>query len=391
MHLLVVSATPDLARLLGTVLPDDAWTVHAVATARDGLRTLVQRAPDVLYVDAHLVDMAALVRAVRRLPRGDETLVVLVGGEVGLPEADHHVPARTAVLELVDLARAEASRRAAGVPRRRHALPPRAPEPVATDAPTRPFSSMTAPPPQPTVVETDTPTSPSVETSAPADAGPSAETELLRKRLAQEVRAVESADHWAILAIPRGAGSDVVDRATARMRERYRALNTHADGGIRRLAATMLTRIEAAERAVRITASPIDERYAVADVPAGTPKQGPFEAGWQLLRAERWAEAEAWFTAARDRHAGEPAVLAGLGWAHANNSSAHVETRRRVGQELLEVALRFDPTLADAHAWLGAVFLMRGDHTRARPHLEEALRLAPNHADATRAKARLRG
>jgi tetratricopeptide (TPR) repeat protein len=250
---------------------------------------------------------------------------------------------------------------------------------------------MTAPPPQPTVIETDTPTSPSVETATPVATGPSAETELLRKRLAQEVRAVESADHWAILAIPRGASSDVVDRATARMRERYRALTTHADGGIRRLAATMLTRIEAAERAVRVTAAPLDERYAVADVPVGAPQQGPFEAGWQLLRAERWAEAESWFTAARDRHAGEPAVLAGLGWAHANNPSAHVETRRRVGQELLEVALRFDPTLADAHAWMGAVFLMRGDHTRARPHIEEALRLAPNHAEATLAKARLRG
>jgi CheY-like chemotaxis protein len=392
MNLLVVSAHPDLARLLSAVLPDEAWTVTGAGSAQEGLRTLVRHAPDVLYVDAHLQDMAALVRAVRRVPRGDETLIVLVGGDVALPEADRHVPARTAVLDLVDLARAEESRRASGAPRHRHvrgALPPRVPDPVETDAPTRPFNSNR---PSPPALHTDAPTRPFEDPSPAPQGGPSAETELLRKRLVQEIRAVETADHWAVLAIPRGAGTDVVNRAVRRMRERYGALATHPDGGIRRLAATMLARVEGAERAVRVTATEtVHDRRAVPDVPVDAVRTGPFDEGHALLRAERWADAEAWFTAARDRHAGESVVLAGLGWAHANNPSAHVDTRRRAGQELLEVALRFDPSLADAHAWLGAVFVLKGDHTRARPPLEEALRLAPGHADATRWKARLRG
>ncbi len=409
VKLLIASPDPDIARLLGTVLPDDEGAIVSTPSAREALRLVVHHVPEVLYVDATLPDMAALVRAVRRAPGGNETLVVLMGGEVALPEADHHVAARTTVLELLDLARAERNRRATGQ-QRTQAHPRTAPvlrrRPADADPSTLPPAPLPKTDRVPWVAEihTDAPTVPPLRAAEPkptapeavreaphvgADA-PSVETELLRKRLAQELRAVEAADHWSVLALRRGAPPEMVARGAARMRERYASLGQHADAGIRRLASAMVVRVDAAVRALADEAPVRSDLLGVDDV-VTTPVAvaTPLAAGLALLEAERWAEAEAWFTAARDRHPGEPLLLAALGWAHANNGALEIDARRRRGLEFLELAARLAPTMADAHVWRAAVLLDRGERAAAREALDTGLALAATHPLGLRLRERL--
>lgn len=410
MKLLVVSPEPEIARYIDLALPDPVWEVVHVASAREGLRALIHAAPDILYVDSRVADLPGLLRAIRRTPRGEETRIVLLGGDETPPDVDHHVAARTPVLDLLDLARAEERRRATGAPR-----PVRvAPAPERTAPPTATFvdrDAPTVPPPSGWNVHAGAPPSPvparpkphlissvsrgSAEApqtnetaSAPprflpaSDEGPDAATELLRKRLSQELRAVEASDHYAVLALRRGAPPDVSHRAAERMRARYGALGAHPDAGIRRLAAAMCERVETAVRALEMdlpTHRLPEEHVFVEEAPV-RPGTGPLEPGLALLRLGSWEDAERWFTGARDRHPGNPLLLAALGYAHARNPSAAPESRQRKGLELLELALRLQPECADAHAWSAELYALRGDQVRARASAEAALALDPGHA-----------
>jgi CheY-like chemotaxis protein len=410
LKLLVVSPEADLARYIAMTLPDPVWEVVHAESAREGLRTLIHAAPDMLYVDAGVHDLPALLRAVRRTPRGDDTRIVLLGGDEAPPEVDHHLPARPPVLDLLDLARSEELRRASGAPRPPRSVPAvvRSPAPptrafVDRDAPTvpppsgwtpaegAPPSSLTAPRSKPYLISSLTsPAAPSQGGAPPAPPrflpptaeGPDAATELLRKRLAQELRAVETADHYAVLAIRRGAPPEVSLRAAERMRARYGALGAHPDAGIRRLAAAMCERVETAVRALEVDLPThrLPEAMESLSEPVSRPGAGPLEAGLELLRAGRWEEAERWLSAARDRHPGDPLLLASLGYAHARNPSAAPDSRHRKGLELLNLALRLQPELADAHAWSAELHAIRGDRARARACAEAALVVDPAHA-----------
>ena len=125
MHILVVSADPDVPRLLATLLPDPSWHLVGARGVREALRALVDTPPDVVLADAKLPEVAALLGMVRRVPGGDDALVVVMGHGASTPrEADHVVKSSGALLEILDLVRADERRRAEGRPRVRPASPP---------------------------------------------------------------------------------------------------------------------------------------------------------------------------------------------------------------------------------------------------------------------------
>ena len=49
--------------------------------------------------------------------------------------------------------------------------------------------------------------------------------------------------------------------------------------------------------------------------------------------------------------------------------------------------MKLDPNNADAHYWLGMALVNGGDTKGAKPEFETYLKLAPNGANATTAKA----
>jgi TolA-binding protein len=58
-------------------------------------------------------------------------------------------------------------------------------------------------------------------------------------------------------------------------------------------------------------------------------------------------------------------------------------------QAQFEQAVKLDPTLAEAHYWLGMSLLSTGKNADAKPHFEEYLKLAPTGQYAETAKAAL--
>jgi hypothetical protein len=422
VYLLVVSANPDVPRLLATLVPDPRWQIGEARGAREALRTLVERVPDVLCADAALPDVRALLTATRRVPGGGETLVVLLGPGASTPaEADHVVDVHGGLLEILDLARAEQQRRAEGRPRpRRRAGEPSAERPTdpgtaaaattlpafASVAPPAPGRAATEPLAAPTGAVRRTPTwsrehdrptmpgsggdgparvtwSPPPAASAPA-APQQPDAAAARKRLEIELRAVERAPGSSVLAIPRDSPPEVIDRALARMRERYEGLLRHEDPTVRVLAERMLARVDTAASQMHAEAVYLRApSSAPVEVDDAEPQDDPrFLEGLTLLRASRWDAADTWFEAKRQEHPSEPIVLGALGLARYHNPRRAQAERESDGISLLDLALQFDPDCADAHAWLARVLLARNEPARARDRAQRALRLVPRHPEA---------
>jgi hypothetical protein len=431
VYLLVVSANPDVPRLLSTLVPDARWRIGAAGGAREALRTLVDRVPDVLCADSALPDVRALLSATRRVPGGNETLIVLLGPSASTPgEADHVVDPHGGMLEILDLARAEEQRRAEGRPRpRRRGFEPAAERPTDPGAgrdtstlpafapvvPPRPGRAATEPLAAPTGAvqrpatwsrDHDRPTLPGtgggdgptrMSWSPPAQAAPPSQLDAAaaRKRLEIELRAVERAPGASVLAIPRDSPPEVIDRALARMKGRYEGLLRHDDPTVRVLAERMLARVDTAASQMHAEAvylrAPAPAPVEVDDTP---PEDDPrFVDGLHLLRAGRWEAADAWFEAQRQNHPSEALVLAAGGRARYHNPRRAPAERESDGISFLDLALQFDPDCADAHAWLARVLLARNEPARARDRAQRALRISPRHPDALRvmkdAEARL--
>ncbi len=443
MQILVVSADPDVPRLLATLLPDPSWHLVGVRGAREALRALVDAPPDVVLADSKLPEVAALLGIVRRVPGGEQTLVVLMGHGASTPrEADHVVNSSGALLEILDLVRAEERRRAEGRPRSRPASAPPSSErttmpgtdpamwgaaasagasepdsrldrvyPSAEDrasrnhareseAPTRPgerhpLTTTSAPRPVkfpsgdaatlPGFGAMGRPAAPPpavVSTSRPLLSPQPLDNAALQKRLQTELRSVEGGNPWSVLALARGADASALEHAARRMRARYTALETHTDPVIRQLAGRMQVAVDLAHARL------LEDLGVAAAAPSPSDRDDrweaadPLEAGQALLREARWEEADAWFETARDRLPGEPQVLAGLGWARYHNPVQERETREEDGIAFLELAAQFDPRFADAHVRLAQIHAERGDLPRARDRARAATRAAPEHAEA---------
>ena len=416
---------------------------HARGVA-DAMDALLDSTPVLLLLEEPLddADGCAFAIVVRRLPGGDQPAVVVVSDRprVDAPEVDRWVHPTVAGNGLVAVAREASLARnlPAPMPRRAEAVdrgsPTPAPTPAATSAslPAPPPAAPHPPPrsePREYVVQLPRsdvsvgPVSGRAEVAArlkaaanaprasepppvpPAPAPSRARSDATdglnsdvrarlptqpaprmqtipaamqlspqaRDRLAHEVRVVEQGDIWTALGVPRDSSEDLIARAAERMQARYAPYLTGADAHFRDLARRMLARVEVArEQAL--------ERARGRAAPARG--ADPLGDGRALVVARRWHDADAWFSAARDHEPDNAEILGLLGWSRWNNPRLGREERESDGRAFMELAVQFEPTLADIHVRLGQIAQKEGRVEAARARARLALRASPKHPEA---------
>jgi len=204
------------------------------------------------------------------------------------------------------------------------------------------------------------------------------ETAMLLVRLHKELRQTERADPWTVLAIPRSAPRDLVERAVDRMTRRYAELARHPHHEVRDRGAILAGRVaEAAAYALEQTQPP-----EVPEAPA-------LKAGLQALERGDWAAADTALSAARDLAPDSAEVMAHLGWARFHHPSMARDERQEDGLGLLELALQYDPTLVAGWWFLASARARAGLEGQARVALARLLKLAPRHVEGQALARRL--
>ena len=78
------------------------------------------------------------------------------------------------------------------------------------------------------------------------------------------------------------------------------------------------------------------------------------------------------------RRLSDPAVMANLGWARLNNPDRDEATRMEQARELLVLAEQLDPDSIEAVGYLGRLFFMEGEVSRAQLRARRMLQIDPH-------------
>ena len=242
------------------------------------------------------------------------------------------------------------------------------------------------PPPEPITKPVPPPPSPS-STQDPDRI----EDILLVRRLTREAELMRTADDYTVLGVPHDADEEMVRRAYARQRTRYRKLENdpELDPEVKKLVTEIARRLKkAGRRLLREAQQPA--------TPTATPARGynpaeeAFEAGRAAADAGRWEEACVLFGKARTADSGSPRNMAWLGWATLHDPRKPTEKRRQDALELLQLADSFDPSDPDGQFFLAAAEAEDGQARRALARVTRMLRTHSDHKGARDLMMRLR-
>lgn len=209
---------------------------------------------------------------------------------------------------------------------------------------------------------------------------PNVEEIALVKRLRREVEMLSHSNAWTILGIPRSSNRQTIQSMGQRMLAHYHELESHRHSEVRRLAANICTRVEAAMQ--DLLRAP-EEGPSILEDPA-------FQQAVALVGRSDWAQADRYLSALHKKHLDSPPVLAWLGWVRYHNPNRPAADRREEARELLLLALQWDEGNAQANYFLARILAEAGDAEAAERHVQRALKSAPDHVEARNLAIRLR-
>ena len=240
----------------------------------------------------------------------------------------------------------------------------------------------------------------SLPNAAPAEPAPGSEdaaVEALRKQVLAEYLSLHAKDHYQLLGLPRDAATQDVHLAHAALSRRLQLDRASAAdlgrdyarleeiGAHLRLAYETLTSPErraAYDRALPAVAPPGDQRLT-AEV-LSHEGLARLQRGDHAGARDKLRQAVAGDGEQPDYHAllGWTTYLAALGPGRESAAVDRIRAAAEAGRPHLQAALGIDPEHADAREFLGRIEAACGDDASAATHLEVALDRAPTRAEA---------
>ncbi len=217
--------------------------------------------------------------------------------------------------------------------------------------------------------------------SPAAQAPPATESEQLFVRLEREFATICDALPPVVLGIPADSKRAFVDRAGARMRQRYAEILARRDitEEVMSIALEIAKRVDSAHRNFnfkaqsstgvgRVTSTYVDDVEVL------------LAQGRELIRQKQWSKADATLAAAHKRRIDHVPVLANLGWARIHNPEVESETRTDEGRDYLLLAEQFDSSDSDGQYYLAQVLVASNRLEAAGERAKRALAAAPDDA-----------
>jgi len=200
-------------------------------------------------------------------------------------------------------------------------------------------------------------------------------------RLEREMETIKDAPPPVVLGIPADSERALVDRAGARMRQRYAEIvaQREVSNEVRTLALAIAKRIDLAHRTFNFDAQIATGRREVVDT-RGDEIGQMLARSRQLIEAKSWEEADSVLAEAHKKQIDHVPVLANLGWARLHNPRIELEVRTEEGRDFLLLAEQFDPLDKDGQYYLAQVLVASNRLDAAEERAARAVEAAPGDA-----------
>lgn len=216
---------------------------------------------------------------------------------------------------------------------------------------------------------------------------------IVRERLAGRAAALRKMDHFEVLGVPRHATEDQIAQSYLVMaRENHPdRLAGSASAEIRELASQIYERIAAAHHTLK---DPAEKARYLGQIASGAkPEQvgqdvgkilsaeGKFQRGEELLRQEKFTEAERLFAEAVELYPQEGEFHAYLGWARFQQSPQSPQAAE-TALGSLKKAIELNPKSERTYVFSGYVYKAQGKTDLAQQHFEKAVQANPGCMEA---------
>lgn len=200
-------------------------------------------------------------------------------------------------------------------------------------------------------------------------------------RLERELETIKDAPPPVVLGIPADSDRSLVDRAGARMRQRYAEIvaKRNISHEVRALALDIAKRIDRAHRTFNFDAQISTGRREVVDTRVDEIGQ-MLSQSRQFIEQKSWEEADRVLAEAHKKQIDHVPVLANLGWARLHNPRLDLEVRTEEGRDFLLLAEEFDPLDKDGQYYLAQVLVASNRLDAAEQRAARALQSAPGDA-----------
>jgi hypothetical protein len=204
------------------------------------------------------------------------------------------------------------------------------------------------------------------------------EEDQLLQRLEREYATIRDAPPPVVLGVPADADKALVDKASARQRQRYAGIVARRDLGkpVRHLALDIAKRVDQAHRNFNFGSHAQVETPVAVNQPLDEIGE-MLQEGRAKIASKDWEAADRVLARAHKRRIDHVSVLANLGWARLHNPSLDLETRTEEGKDFLLLAEQFDPMDSDGQYYLAQVLLVSNRLDAAEQRAARAAKADP--------------
>jgi tetratricopeptide (TPR) repeat protein len=203
---------------------------------------------------------------------------------------------------------------------------------------------------------------------------------LLLQRLKKELLTIQDAPPPVVLGVPADAERALVDKAGARMRQRYAELTARKDLSVdvRKMALEIAKKVDAAHRHFNFERLERTGATTQAGISVHDDVEQMLDEARALIEAKRWTDADRLLSKAHEKRIDHVAVLANLGWARLHNPNQSLESRTEEGKDFLLLAEEFDPTNGEGQYYMAQILVASSRLDAAEQRAERAAQADPS-------------
>ncbi len=215
---------------------------------------------------------------------------------------------------------------------------------------------------------------------------------LLVQRLKKDLDRLSSFDDWTLLGLSAGMDPDTIERGCARMAARYHSVSQdmgasdevrETAGLLDQLVARAIQRVS--EGRARVTEG---RKVIISPDQAKLEPSEVLDQARALLDREEWGPAVKMLNWLRQKRPSDSVAQGLLGWAVYNDPDMDEDKRRKVGGEMIELAVSLAPEEEELHLLMANVDRLAGREQSAMDRAMTIAKRGGEHAEADRALLR---